>query len=114
MNDEVFEEFNYDPGCRSLVREGFLAVITDNEEIKESVEVTEKTTVQEIPNLKDLLTVQPPMELFKVLQEASPALKDMIVEEAIKNSVADAARVNMIAKYTGVNIVNALALQRQG
>ena len=39
LADDVFEEFNFDPGCRAYVRNGFIKVITEDEVIKETLEV---------------------------------------------------------------------------
>ena len=106
---DVFEEFNYDPGCRAMVRAGVLKVITESEEIRE--QLVETAEIVEI-DIKKLLVEETVSELNRVLNEASDNLKSRIVEEAIKLSIADAARVALIKKHCGVDIVNSLSLQR--
>lgn len=107
--EDAFEEFNYDNGCRNYVRNGFLKVITDDEVIKESIPVA---PVDIDVDAADLVTNKTVQELNKVLQSASPSLKEKIVSEAIKHSVSDSARVALIRAHCGVDVLQALALQR--
>lgn len=107
--EDAFEEFNYDNGCRNYVRNGFLKVITDDEDIKESIPVA---PVDIDVDAADLVTNKTVQELNKVLQSASPSLKEKIVSEAIKHSVSDSARVALIRAHCGVDVLQALALQR--
>lgn len=107
--EDAFEEFNYDNGCRNYVRNGFLKVITDDEVIKESIPVA---PVDIDVDAADLVTNKTVQELAKVLQSASPSLKEKIVSEAIKHSVSDSARVALIRAHCGVDVLQALALQR--
>ena len=107
--EDAFEEFNYDNGCRNYVRNGFLKVITDDEVIKESIPVA---PVDIDIDAADLVTNKTVQELNKVLQSASPSLKEKIVSEAIKHSVSDSARVALIRAHCGVDVLQALALQR--
>ena len=106
--EDAFEEFNYDNGCRNYVRNGFLKVITEDAEIKESI--------PEMPadvdlNAEEVVqgTVQ---ELAKVLKNASPSMKEKIVAAAIKHSTMDAARVALIKTHCGVDVLQALNFQR--
>ena len=106
--EDAFEEFNYDNGCRNYVRNGFLKVITEDVEIKESI--------PEMPadvdlNAEEVVqgTVQ---ELAKVLKDASPSMKEKIVAAAIKHSTMDAARVALIKTHCGVDVLQALNFQR--
>ena len=55
---------------------------------------------------------QSAQKLGIALKEASPALKEQIVEMAMSLSIADPARVNLIKHYCNVDILQALALQR--
>lgn len=107
--EDAFEEFNYDNGCRNYVRNGFLKIITDDEVIKESIPVA---PVDIDVDAADLVTNKTVQELNKVLQSASPSLKEKIVSEAIKHSVSDSARVALIRAHCGVDVLQALALQR--
>lgn len=109
MPEDAFEEFNYDNGCRNYVRSGFIKVITDDEEIKESLPEAPKDIDLDAEMLVTKKTVQ---ELALVLKEASPAMKDKIITAAIKNSVADPARVALIKTHCGVDVLNAMSLQR--
>lgn len=109
LPEEVFEEFNYDNGCRNYVRNGFIKVITDDESIKESLPEVPKDIDMDAELLVSKKTVQ---ELAAVLKEASPAMKDRIVQAAIKHSIADAPRVTLIKTHCGVDVLSALALQR--
>ena len=106
--EDAFEEFNYDNGCRNYVRNGFLKVITEDAEIKESI--PEMPTDVDL-NAEEIVqgTVQ---ELAKVLKDASPSMKEKIVAAAIKHSTMDAARVALIKTHCGVDVLQALNFQR--
>lgn len=107
--EDAFEEFNYDNGCRNYVRNGFIKVITEDEVIKESIPEMPKDVDLDAGMLVTKKTVQ---ELASVLKEASPAMKDKIIAAAIKHSVADPARVALIKTHCGVDVLNAMNLQR--
>ena len=109
LPEDVFEEFNYDNGCRNYVRNGFIKVITDDETIKESIPEMPKDVDM---NAEDILTKNTVQDLAKVLKEASPAMKEKIVAAAIKNSIMDAARVALIKQHCGTDVLQALTLQR--
>lgn len=109
MPEDVFEEFNYDNGCRNYVRNGFIKVITENEEIKEAIPAMPEDIDIDAEELVSKNTVQ---ELARVLKEASPAMKEKIVAAAIKHSVVDAPRVTLIKTHCGVDVLQALNLQR--
>ena len=106
--EDAFEEFNYDNGCRNYVRNGFLKVITEDAEIKESIP---EMPVDVDLNAEEIVqgTVQ---ELAKVLKDASPSMKEKIVTAAIKHSTMDAARVALIKTHCGVDVLQALNFQR--
>ena len=109
LPDDVFEEFNYDPGCRSYVRSGFLKVITESEAIKEQlVEAPANLDVDVV----ELLTTGTVTELAKVLKECGPAMKEKIADAAIKHSVMDAARAKLIEVHCGIDVLKAASLQR--
>ena len=107
--EDAFEEFNYDNGCRNYVRNGFIKVITESEEIKEAIPEMPKDVDIDAEELVSKNTVQ---ELARVLKEASPSMKEKIVAAAIKHSVVDAPRATLIKTHCGVDILQALALQR--
>lgn len=109
LPEDVFEEFNYDNGCRNYVRNGFIKVITDDEEVKEAIPEMPKDVDMDAEILVTKKSVQ---ELALVLKDASPAMKDKIVAAAIKHSAVDAARVALIKTHCGVDVLNALNLQR--
>ena len=109
MPEDAFEEFNYDNGCRNYVRNGFIKVITDDEVIKESIPEMPKDVDMDAEILVTKKTVQ---ELALVLKDASPAMKEKVVAAAIKHSIADPARVALIRTHCGVDVLNALNLQR--
>lgn len=112
LAEDVFEEFSCDPGCKSLLRDGFLKVITEDEEVQQQIaEIAPSKTAEEV-NVRDLLMNQSAQKLGITLKEASPALKEQIVEMAMSLSIADPARVNLIKHYCNVDILQALALQR--
>ena len=106
--EDAFEEFNYDNGCRNYVRNGFLKVITEDAEIKESIP---EMPVDVDLNAEEIVqgTIQ---ELAKVLKDASPSMKEKIVAAAIKHSTMDAARVALIKTHCGVDVLQALNFQR--
>ena len=97
LAEDVYEEFSCDPGCKSLMKDGFLKVVSDDEE--------------EI-DVDKLLTEQSAQALAKVLMSATPALKQKIVDRAMFLSIADATRVSLIKHHCGVDVLHALALQR--
>lgn len=109
MPEDAFEEFNYDNGCRNYVRNGFLKVITEDEAVKEAIPEMPKDIDLDA---EELVTKNSVQELAKVLKEASPAMKEKIVAAAIKHSVMDAARVALIKTHCGVDVLQALNLQR--
>lgn len=109
LPEDVFEEFNYDNGCRNYVRNGYIKVITDNEEVKEAIPEMPKDVDMDAEILVTKKSVQ---ELALILKDASPAMKDKIVAAAIKHSAVDAARVALIKTHCGVDVLNALNLQR--
>ena len=112
LAEDVFEEFSCDPGCKSLLRDGALKIITEDEEVNQQIaEIASAKTSAEV-DVRDLLTNQSAQKLGLALKEASPVLKDQIVEMAMALSIADPARVNLIKHYCNVDILQALALQR--
>lgn len=111
MPEDVFTEFNYDPGCQNLVKWGFVQVVYDDNSTLDKIEV-ETTTAAKI-NVEDLLKNKTVKELSDVLKKASPALKDEIVDTATRLSIVDEGRCNIIKAYTGVNILNVLAMARK-
>lgn len=111
MPEDVFTEFNYDPGCQNLVKWGFVQVVYEDNSTLDRIEV-QTTTAAKI-NVEDLLQNKTVKELSDVLKKASPALKDEIVDTATKLSIVDEGRCNIIKAYTGVNILNVLAMARK-
>ena len=109
LPEDVFEEFNYDNGCRNYVRNGYIKVITDDEEIKEAIPEMPKDVDMDAEILVTKKRVQ---ELALIQKDASPAMKDKIVAAAIMHSAVDAARVALIKTHCGVDVLNALNLQR--
>ena len=89
-----------------------LTAITEDEEVQQQIaEIAPSKTAEEV-NVRDLLMNQSAQKLGIALKEASPALKEQIVEMAMSLSIADPARVNLIKHYCNVDILQALALQR--
>lgn len=109
MPEDVFEEFNYDTGCRNYVRNGFIKVITEDEVIKEAIPEMPKDIDLDAEELVTKGSVQ---ELAKTLKDASTSMKDKVVAAAIKHSVADAARVALIKQHCGIDVLQAMNLQR--
>lgn len=114
LAEDVYEEFSCDPGCKSLLKDGFLSIETEDEEVKQQVaEITQRSETESVDvDVDKLLTEQSAQALAKVLMTASPALKQSIVERAMVLSIADSARVNLIKHYCDVDVLHALALQR--
>lgn len=109
MPEEVYEEFNFDNGCRNYVRSGFLKVISEDAAVQETF-VQSPADVD--VDVEAILTNGSPQELAKLLSSASVATKDKIVAAAIKYSITDAPRVALIKTHCQVDILQALALQR--
>ena len=113
LAEDVYEEFSCDPGCKSRMKDGFLKVVSDDEEVKQQIaEITNSKNDEEEIDVDKLLTEQSAQALAKVLMSATPALKQKIVDRAMFLSIADATRVSLIKHHCGVDVLHALALQR--
>lgn len=108
LADDVFEEFNFDPGCRAYVRNGFIKVITEDETIKETLEVAPENIDLDVD---DLLKNKPIAEFAQIMKTASDSLKNKIVDRAMALSITDVAHNSVIKACCGVDILAALALQ---
>ena len=108
LADDVFEEFNFDPGCRAYVRNGFIKVITEDEVIKETLEVAPENVDLDVD---DLLKNKPIAEFAQIMKTASDSLKNKIVDRAMALSITDVAHNSVIKACCGVDILAALALQ---
>ena len=106
---DVVEEFNFDPGCRSYVKSGYIKIITEDQEIKDVFGDTPKDVDIDIA---DLLTNKSENELAIALKNGSPAFKEKVVSEAIRLSITDAARCSLIKHNCNVDVLNAITLQR--
>lgn len=109
LPEDVAEEFNFDPGCRSYVKSGYIKVITEDKEIKDVFGDTPKDVDIDIA---DLLTNKSVNELAIALKNGSPAFKEKVVSEAIRLSITDAARCSLIKHNCNVDVLNAITLQR--
>lgn len=109
LPEDVVEEFNFDPGCRSYVKSGYIKVITEDQEIKDIFGDTPKDVDIDIA---DLLTNKSVNELAIALKNGSPAFKEKVVSEAIRLSITDAARCSLIKHNCNVDVLNAITLQR--
>lgn len=110
VQEDVYEELVYDAGCRTFIKDGFLKVISSSQE--QEVPTAEQKTSDEV-NVGELLTSKTVSEFSKIIKDASPALREQIVSEAIRLSIADPARCSLIKHYTGVDVVNAMSLARK-
>ena len=111
LPEDAADEFNFDPGCRSYVKSGFIKVIPV------STDVDVKDIFGEVPkdvdtNVEELLTKKTVNDLAVALKNGSPAFKEKVVSEAIRLSVTDAARCSLIKHNCGVDVLNAINLQR--
>lgn len=109
LPEDVVEEFNFDSGCRSYVKSGYIKVITEDQEIKDVFGDTPKDVDIDIA---DLLTNKSVNELAVALKNGSSAFKEKIVSEAIRLSITDAARCSLIKHNCNVDVLNAITLQR--
>lgn len=109
LPEDVAEEFNFDPGCHSYVKSGYIKVITEDQEIKDVFGDTPKDVDIDIT---DLLTNKSVNELAIALKNGSPAFKEKVVAEAIRLSITDAARCSLIKHNCNVDVLNAITLQR--
>ena len=109
LPEDVVEEFNFDPGCHSYVKSGYIKVITEDQEIKDVFGDTPKDVDVDIA---DLLTNKSVNELAIALKNGSPAFKEKVVSEAIRLSITDAARCSLIKHNCNVDVLNAITLQR--
>lgn len=109
LPEDAFEEFNFDTGCRSYVKNGYLKVIADDPVVKESV--VEGPRDVDI-DVNDLLTNKSVNDLAVALKNGSASFYDKVATAAIKLSISDAARCSLIKHYCGIDVLNAIALQR--
>lgn len=109
LPEDVVEEFNFDPGCHSYVKSGYIKIITEDQEIKDVFGNTPKDVDIDIA---DLLTNKSVNELAIALKNGSPAFKEKVVSEAIRLSITDAARCSLIKHNCNVDVLNAITLQR--
>lgn len=109
LPEDVFEEFNYDPGCRNWVKNGFLKVITEDEEVKSQL-APEPENV-DVDVLK-VLTEGTVADLNKLLKNSTEVIRDKIVMLAVQNNITDAARCALIKSYCEVDVLTAVANQR--
>ena len=110
--EDVLDDFTFDPGCRTLVKNGYLTVISENEEVVAQIDMPEKKTAEEV-DIEELLTKKTHKELKAVLDDATDALKDAIAKTAIEMNIGDPARSQIIKMYCGVDVLQALALQNK-
>lgn len=110
--EDVLDDFTFDPGCRTLVKNGYLTVISEDEEALAQIDMPELKTAEDI-DIVELLTKKGHKELKLVLDEATDALKDAIAKTAIEMSIGDPARSQIIKMYCGVDVLQALALQNK-
>lgn len=111
-SEEILDDFTFDTGCRTLVKNGYLAVITEDEEVKAQIDMPEAKTAQDV-DITELLTKKTPKDLKEVLANATEGLKDSIAKAAIELNVADPARSQVIKTYCGVDVLQAIALQNK-
>lgn len=109
LPDDVFEEFNYDPGCRNWIKNGFLAVLTDDEEVKNLLETVPANAEVDV---LDVLLNGSASDLSKLLRDSTPVIRDKVVALAIQHNITDAARCSLIQTYCEVDVLAAIANQR--
>lgn len=115
LPEDVFDEFNYDPGCQNFIKGGFVQVITDDVELKSQLSVQpEKKTAADV-NVKYLLTEAPVKDLITVVKdkELSPALKEEFIETARELKITDLARCNVLKQYLGFDCFKAVSMTVQ-
>ena len=75
LADDVFEEFNFDPGCRAYVRSGFIKVITEDETVKETVEVAPENADIDVD---DLLKNKPVVEFAQIMKIGRASCRERV------------------------------------
>lgn len=128
ISEAVFEEMKYDAGTEDLLRYGVIQFITEDGQKKTLEELLNPTpnteNVSEIEDKTDGKIVLSKEEVIKLLQEgtiaqftktvknASAATLETIGQMAIELSVADGARTELIKKYCGIDVLQALNYKR--
>lgn len=111
LEKDVYDELTFDIGFEKFIRNGILRVSgvneTESEVIATPFEVLSADEIKKIFEDKDY------PKFTKAIQNASPATKDSIVELAVKMRITDNAFVNLIKKYIGIDVVEAIATQAQ-
>lgn len=112
LPEDVFEEFNYDPGCQAFIKDGFLQVITEDAELKAQISVKPTAKTSADVNVKYLLTEAPVKDLITVLKskDLSPALKDEFIETARELKITDLGRSNALKQYLGFDCLEAVRM----
>lgn len=113
VSEEVLEEFNYDAGCTTLVKLGYLkAFPAEDTATLVPMEKADGKTAEDV-NVDALLTTAEIKDLSEALKNGTPALKDSVVQRAIELEVVDTPRCNVIKHFTGVDVLEALAMARK-
>ena len=112
LPEDVFDEFNYDPGCQAFVKDGFLQVTADDAETKAQISVKPTAKTGADVNVKYLLTEAPVKDLIAVLKsgDLTPALKDEFIESARELKITDLGRSNALKQYLGFDCLEAVRM----
>lgn len=111
LSEEQYEELAYDAGFQALVDGGFLKISGLSEEVTSAA-----LGVNEVEQAK--LTVEEARKIYsdkdytsftKVIQNASPAAKQVLTETAVAMKVTDNGFVQLLKKYCNYDVIEAIS-----
>lgn len=115
---DVLEELIYDPGVEYMFRQGILDI--EDLEVKKALGLEPEDAVEPVniiifneKKMDRLMTVMPLSEFRVELNKAPIEQIRSLVEYCIAKEYTDFEKCEILKSYTGVDIINAIKLNRQ-
>ena len=118
IDKDALSEAMYEPGVASMFRKGIL-YIEDMETKKElGLEPDTATEPENIIVLTDAqmtryLKVAPAKELDEIMQKLSGQQRKNVADFAVQCQIADMDKADIIKKYTGIDVINFIRMNRE-
>lgn len=117
IDKDALSEAMYEPGVASMFRKGIL-YIEDMDTKKElGLEPDSATEPENIIVLTDAqmtryLKVAPARELDEIMQKLSGQQRKNVADFAVECQIADMDKADIIKKYTGIDVINFIRMNR--
>ena len=117
IDKDALSEAMYEPGVASMFRKGIL-YIEDMDTKKElGLEPDGATEPENIIVLTDAqmtryLKVAPAKELDEIMQKLSGQQRKNVADFAVQCQIADMDKADIIKKYTGIDVINFIRMNR--